>query len=500
MLITYWESIAEKSIDFAVSQLSLKNLIQILLFVTILLFMVAGLECLDAQSIRSGVTFQWSDSQSSQTDSATLSGVTVDGIIYDALTLPTSYTMLQVGPGGHSSNHIRQNGVQIESSSANASWNSSATAAFTSRNLNFKFEASASNNNANICDNSAAISSTSNQIQRLSYGFGVPATAGSILAVTERNANNCYYIRIFGTPVGGGAEQIIGGTFVHGGSTLWGATTSAPATGVDYWGSGRVNSNNGTIGIALFLLDPLVPVGSGITKVDFIAATQDHGDGKIFIMKSSAPIAADDDNAGSIDVGVGATDILNILTNDRLRGLAPTASSATISVVTAASHAGVTLDTASGNISVSAGVPPGTYAIEYQICETADPTNCDTATATVTVVGLHITKSSIVISDPVSGTSNPKAIPGATMRYCIQAENQANSVTAQAVSIFDDLLPMAVTFLPGTIKINGSTIAGECDFSTGTPGGSYSGTTVSGQLDDLPPGTTATLYFDVLVD
>ena len=396
-----------------------------------------GIGTASAQSINSGVTFQWSDTQSTQTDSATLSGVTVNGVVFDALTLPTSYQMLQVGPGGDNTNKIRQNGVQIENSSANATWNASATSAFTSRNLNFIFVANSSNRNANICDNAGAIPTTSNQIQRLSYGFGVPATAGSLLAVTERNANNCYYIRILGIPVGGGPEQIIGGTFVHGGATLWGPQFGAPPSGVDYWAAGRVNANNGTIGVALFLLDPLVPVGSIITKVDFIAATRDHGDGKVFIMKSSAPITANDDNTGAVDGVVGGTNILNVLTNDSLRGFPPTASSATISIVTPASHAGVTLDIATGNVSVAAGVPPGTYQIVYQICETADPTNCDTATITVPVFGLSVIKKSTVISDPTSST-NPKAIPGATVRYCILVENMAATVTATAINVIDN--------------------------------------------------------------
>ena len=36
---------------------------------------------------------------------------------------------------------------------------------------------------------------------------------------------------------------------------------------------------------------------------------------------------------------------------------------------------------------------------------------------------MHITKSSIVIDDPVNGTSNPKRIPGATLRYCFVVDN-----------------------------------------------------------------------------
>ncbi len=464
------------------------------------LFWIMDTGIAEAQSIRSGVTFQWSDNQSNPSSSATLAGVTVNGVVYNALTLPSSYQMLQVGPGGHNTNHIRQNGVQIENSSASGSWNSNATAAFTSRNLNFKFEADSSNNNANICNNAGAIASTSNQIQRLSYGSGIPATTGSILAVTERNANNCFYIQIRGTPVGGGAEQILGGTFVRGGATLWGSTFGAPPTGVDYWSSGRVNSNNGTIGIALFLLDPLVPAGSIITKVDFIAADNDHGDGKVFIIQSSAPIIANDDNVSAIDGGVASANVLNVLSNDSLRGSPPTTTSATISIVTPASHAGVTLNTANGFVSVSAAVPRGTYLITYRICETSVPTNCDTAIVTVPVLGLKILKKSKVISDPISGSSNPKAIPGAIVRYCIQIENEANTTAAEDIAVVDDLSPFPVTFVPGSIRVQASVTADHCDNATGVSGGSYNGSSVSWTFKGLRGKQSTALYFDVTVN
>lgn len=454
-------------------------------------------QAVHAQSIQSGVTFQWDGPQPSGQSSANLESVTVGGTVYDTLSLPTDYEMIQVGPGGDDTNRIRQNGSNIEVSSASPTWDATATAAFSSRNLNFMFESSRPNNNAEICNNIGAIATTSNQIQRLSYGAGVPASTGSILAVTERSANNCYYIRIFGIPVGGGPKQELGGTFVNGGSALFGPQFSAPEPGADYWGSGRVNGNNGTIGIALFLLDPLVQAGAIITDVDFIAATQDHGDGKIFIINSSAPIIANDDISENVDGALGASAVLNVLSNDSLRNLPPTASSATITVVNAASNPGVTLDTSTGNINVAPGVPVGSYSIDYQICETARPSNCDTATVTVPVVGLRVLKDSTVISDPSNGAANPKAIPGAVIRYCIQIVNDAQAATAQSINVLDDLGALPVTFVQGSIRVDGNVSDGRCDFGTGSPGGSFSGSTVSATLSNLPPGETRTLYFDV---
>lgn len=51
---------------------------------------------------------------------------------------------------------------------------------------------------------------------------------------------------------------------------------------------------------------------------------------------------------------------------------------------------------------------------------------------------LTATKSSCIISDPVNGTTNPKRIPGAVLRYQIEIENTGTS-TATGVSIVDTI-------------------------------------------------------------
>ena len=56
----------------------------------------------------------------------------------------------------------------------------------------------------------------------------------------------------------------------------------------------------------------------------------------------------------------------------------------TPSIVDADGLTGVTIN-ADGTLTVPANTPAGTYDVEYQICEVANPTNCDTAIATVVV-------------------------------------------------------------------------------------------------------------------
>ena len=43
------------------------------------------------------------------------------------------------------------------------------------------------------------------------------------------------------------------------------------------------------------------------------------------------------------------------------------------------------MNTATGGVSVAPATAPGSYALAYRICESANPTNCDSATVTVTV-------------------------------------------------------------------------------------------------------------------
>jgi uncharacterized repeat protein (TIGR01451 family) len=139
------------------------------------------------------------------------------------------------------------------------------------------------------------------------------------------------------------------------------------------------------------------------------------------------------------------------------------------------------------------------------------------ATCTFTnTVSLTISKTSTVVWDLVNLATNPKAVPGAEVRYCIKLTNNLPA-TAITVPVVTDPLPASVTFVPGSIFINGTVDAGgTCNTgafvngakntaptgtgASGTSGGSFSGGVVSGNLATINPGATITLYFDVLIN
>ena len=257
-----------------------------------LILIVFSSECISqtqATSVTSGVTFQWSDTQITPNDPATIQSITIDDQIYESFAAPTSYELTRVGPSGHNTNNIIRNGVNVNTNSGNADWAADGLASYQDKNLNHYFHANP--NGRNFCGTFATATTTDSQLQTLSYNPGIPSNAGGLLAITERNANNCYYIAIYGTPAGGGPEQFLGDTFVRSNTTQWGALFNAPPANVDYWNSGRMIENGGTIGIAIFKLNDLAPTGSVITRVELIGATLDHADGKAFIVqKYASPI------------------------------------------------------------------------------------------------------------------------------------------------------------------------------------------------------------------
>lgn len=122
------------------------------------------------------------------------------------------------------------------------------------------------------------------------------------------------------------------------------------------------------------------------------------------------------------------------------------------------------------------------------------------------VANLLIAKTSSVVSDPVNGTTDPKAIPGATMRYCLLVTNNG-SATATSVVIADPL-PATTSFVAGSLR-SGTSCAGatavEDDDAAGADesdpfGASRAGATVSASAATLGPASAMAIVFDVTVN
>lgn len=115
---------------------------------------------------------------------------------------------------------------------------------------------------------------------------------------------------------------------------------------------------------------------------------------------------------------------------------------------------------------------------------------------TVAAATLAVAKYSRVISDPFNLATNPKAIPGATIEYCIAVTN-TGSAAATNVAI-NDPLPTSVDGQAGTGKLGGAGTATTCAFD-GTAGGTVTATNASGTLATVAAGTTSTFVFQAII-
>ena len=130
---------------------------------------------------------------------------------------------------------------------------------------------------------------------------------------------------------------------------------------------------------------------------------------------------------------------------------------------------------------------------------------------TVETAAVTMTKTSRVISDPYNLIVNPKAIPGATLEYCMTISNAGPGIaTGIALS---DALPANTTYVSNSLQVGGLGIGGVCvlggsfedDNATGADetdlyGGSFDGTTVRAAVGALLPTGAATVSFRVTIN
>ncbi len=175
--------------------------------------------------------------------------------------------------------------------------------------------------------------------------------------------------------------------------------------------------------------------------------------------------------------------------------------------LTALAEAGGTTGTEGAALTETAGA--NTAAMDTVFADTAGSDDIardakHSARDDYTVAAPVLTRSKIswVISDPTNGTTNPKAIPGATIGYCIIISNAAGAATASNVVVTDPL-PAQTTFVAGTNLIGGTTVAGPPASCTGGAVGTSSfaaGTVSSGTIASIAAGATQVLWFQATIN
>jgi len=98
-------------------------------------------------------------------------------------------------------------------------------------------------------------------------------------------------------------------------------------------------------------------------------------------------------------------------------------------------------------------------------------------------------KSSCVLDDPVNNTTNPKRIPGATIRYMVEVSNAGYRV-AENVTVEDNLTSEFDNTTITTPKVLDGACGSCTSLSGGTDSGSANGSTVTIDFDSVDRGTS----------
>ncbi len=126
----------------------------------------------------------------------------------------------------------------------------------------------------------------------------------------------------------------------------------------------------------------------------------------------------------------------------------------------------------------------------------------------VSTASLTITKTSTLLSDPINGTTNPVAIPGARISFTLQIDNGAGGAIATAITI-SDTMPANLTYTSAGITVINSLGAAGGTFGLtnasdgteyGNAAGELSGSTVTVSGITLDAGERTQMMFNATID
>ena len=198
----------------------------------------------------------------------------------------------------------------------------------------------------------------------------------------------------------------------------------------------------------------------------------------VTITVTAPAIIAQDDTIAGGNGTVGNTNAGNVLNNngngnDTLNGTNVTISEVNLTITTPATPIGgapvPVISTTTGQISIPVGTPAGTYTIVYSICDKLNPTNCDTATVTITVIAEAIDARDDKFIDIDGANGNPNA-------GNVLDNNGNGNDTLNGVNVTIDLVNLTIT-IPA-VSIGGpvpviDTTTGQVSIPAGTPAGTY---------------------------
>jgi hypothetical protein len=196
-----------------------------------------------------------------------------------------------------------------------------------------------------------------------------------------------------------------------------------------------------------------------------------------FTVSTSVTAAPD---AGTVSAGTGGTAVTNVAANDVINGQSATlgtGGNATVAQV-GTYPTGITLNAATGSLSVAQGTAPGSYTVTYQLCDKLTIPTCTTTTALITVTpSVLATPDAGTVSAGTGGT----AVANVTTNDIVNGQPATLGTGGNATVAQVGTYPTGITLNPTT---------GSLSIAQGTAPGAY---TVAYQLcDKLTPATCST--------
>lgn len=164
-------------------------------------------------------------------------------------------------------------------------------------------------------------------------------------------------------------------------------------------------------------------------------------------------------DSGWASPSTGGTAVANVLTNDRLSGTPATISNVSLSLVSVTpANTGVSLDLMDGSVDVAAGTALGTYALVYRICDSTNTSNCDQATASITVRNYVID----AVNDYARASSKTASTPIAS----VLVNDTFNGVRATTTAVRISQVSPPVTGI--TLNLSTGAVSVKAKTSSGT--------------------------------
>jgi large repetitive protein len=154
----------------------------------------------------------------------------------------------------------------------------------------------------------------------------------------------------------------------------------------------------------------------------------------------------------------GGTAVANVLANDKFASAVATLAKVRLSKLSS-THAGISLNLATGAVTVAAGTTVGTHTLTYRICEIAMPSNCDDAIVTVTVLATPIIANadSARVSSKVASTAIANVLANDRLG---SAQATLANVTLKFVSLTPASSKIRLDLTDGSVDVLGKTESG----------------------------------------